>query len=65
MWCGYRKLGDNLYLTMFVGSSLMPWFLFSRSDVALGLWMLTIRIELLIVYFALLRKAVNLKMAHN
>ena len=29
MWCGYRKLEDCFYLTMFVDSTLMSWFYFS------------------------------------
>jgi len=36
----YQKLGNYFYLTVFVDSSVMPWFCF-RNDVTLGLWMLS------------------------
>jgi hypothetical protein len=42
MWCGYQKVGNYCYLTVFVDSSLMQWFYF-RNDVTLGLWMLSFR----------------------
>ena len=40
MWCGYQKVGNYFYLTVFVDSSSMQWFYF-RNDVTLGLWMVS------------------------
>ena len=42
MWCGYQKLGNCFYLTVFMDSSLMQWFYF-RNDLKLGLWMVSFR----------------------
>jgi hypothetical protein len=50
MWCGYQKLGDCFYLTMFVDSSLMSWFYFPLNDVTLGLCMLSFRSLLTFCY---------------